>query len=175
MAQSPAVNDEAGAVPRLRAVEHIAISDIASEELRKIVALWDKWRGSRDMPSRGEINMKELGRHLSKVSLIRVIDGGADYEFRVIGDAHVEVYDGTFRGKRMSDVMAVSRKIGKHLRVPFDMVRVTGRPQAFRGLIGQEFAQAKFSWFSACYLPFGTPETGVDHILNAAIYKPPGA
>ena len=166
--------EQSTALPHLRAIEQIAVADLESEELGKIVALWDKWRGGRPMPERRDIAMKDLGRHLSKISLIRVIDDGLDYEFRVIGDAHVEVYDSTFQGKRMSDVSTVSRKIGKMLRTPFDMVHTTRQAIAFRGLIGREFTHAHFSWFEACYLPLGAPQAGVDHILNAAFYKPPG-
>lgn len=174
MVRALAAGEQSSALPRLRAVEQITVADLESDELRRIVALWDKWRGGRAMPERRDIAMKDLGRHLNKISLIRVIDDGLDYEFRVIGDAHVEVYDSTFHGKRMSDVSALSGKIGKMLRTPFELVRTTRQAIAFRGLIGREFTHAHFSWFEACYLPFGNPETGVDHILNAAVYKPPG-
>jgi len=158
------------APPRVSSAASIALTDIESGDLRDITELWHGWRGIRYLPSHTDMSVGQLGRHLPKVSLIRVIDGGTDYEFRVIGDTHVQIYGSTFQGKRMTDVIAVAPKVARFLKTPCDLVRTTRQPHAFRGVFGQE-PSASFGWFEACYLPFGDRIAGVDHILNAAVYK----
>ena len=112
-----------------------------------------------------------LGRYAQFTSLARVVDGGDDYEFRVIGDAHVRAYGTSYQGKRVSDLIADAPRFGKQLKASYDLVRVTGRPYGFRGVIGADIPESRFVWFETAYLPFGF-DGAVDHILNAAVYTP---
>jgi hypothetical protein len=107
---------------------------------------------------------------MTNVSLVRVLDGGEDYEFRIIGDAHLRAYGSNYMGKHMRDIIAVAPKFGRLLRASFDLVRTTGRPHAFRGLVGYDTPDSRFSAFETCYLPFGEGPAAVDYIMNAASY-----
>ena len=149
------------------AIETIGMQDIESTPLLTVVAAWRKWRGLHAMPRREQIALRDLGMATRHISLVRVIDDGEDYEFRIIGDAHVQAYGTSFQNKQVSDVIDAEPRFGKQLKASYDLVRITKRPYALRGTLG---SLAQFSWFETCYLPFGTDD--VDHIVNAAVYGP---
>jgi hypothetical protein len=156
-------------LPEKTSVDAIALADIESVEVATIVAAWNKWRGLHVMPPRERLAPNAFGRAAAHTSLARVV--GEDYEFRIIGDAHVRAYGTSYQNKLVSDVIAASPRFGKQLKASYDLVRTTGRAYAFRGLIGRDAPDAGFAWFETCYLPFGT-DSVVDHILNAAVYAP---
>ena len=158
-------------IPDKTSVEAIALADIESVEVATIVAAWNRWRGLHAMPSREKLVPRDLGRAAAHTSLARVVGGGEDYEFRIIGDAHVRAYGTSYQNKLVSDVIAASPRFGKQLKASYDLVRTTGRAYAFRGLIGRDTPDAAFAWFETCYLPFGS-DSIVDHVLNAAVYVP---
>lgn len=158
-----------GPVPRTMtpAVETIDVQDVEAGALQAVVAAWQKWRGRHAMPSREKIAMRDLGVATRHISLVRVVDDGDDYEFRIIGDAHVQAYGTSFQNRLLSELAAEAPRFAKQLKASFDLVRITRKPCAFRGSLG---SAAKFSWFETCYLPFGGSD--VDYIVNAAVYSP---
>jgi len=169
-AQEPRAEDIPVRIPEKTSVEAIALADVESPEVATIVAAWNKWRGLHAMPGRERLEPRDLGRAAAHISLARVVGEGEDYEFRIIGDAHVQAYGTSYQNKSLLDVIAASPRFGKQLKASYDLVRTTGRAYAFRGLIGRDVPDAAFAWFETCYLPFGADS--VDHILNAAVYAP---
>jgi hypothetical protein len=153
-------------------VEPISLSDLESPEVLAIVRAWNKWRGFHGLPRRETLQPRDLGRFAANASLVHVVDDGADYEFRIIGDAHLQAYGTNFTGLHMRDVISAAPKFGRLLKASYDLVRSTGRPYAFRGIVGYDAPDARFSWFETCYLPFGSGAAEVDYILNAASYTP---
>ena len=151
-------------------VEPISLSDIESDEVGTIVGAWQKWRGFHALPVREALVPRDLGRFMAHVSLVRVVDDGADYEFRIIGDAHLQAYATNYTGRHVRDVCESAPKFGRLLKASYDLVRTTGRPYAFRGIVGYDAPDARFSWFETCYLPFGPGREAVDYIMNAASY-----
>ncbi len=150
-------------------MEPIALSDVETPEVRAILRAWNKWRGFHAMPPREGLVPRDLGRFMANVSVVHVLEG-EDYEFRIIGDAQIRAYGSNFTGMRMRDVIAVAPKFGKLLKASYDLVRTTGRPYAFRGVVGYDAPDAHFSSFETCYLPFGSGPHLVNYIMNAASY-----
>jgi hypothetical protein len=126
------------------------------------------------MPTRNEIVMRDLGNAAANVSLVHVLAPESDYEFRIIGTAHIQAYDLNFQGKRMSDALAFSPRFGKILKSSYDMVCAMRQPYAFRGTIGRDAPNTRFVRFETCYLPLGPSPDKVEHIMNAAFYMPRG-
>ncbi len=145
----------------------IALADIQSPTLKIVIESWQKWRGAQTMPSRQQLTLQDLRAATGHISLARVLDG--DYEFRVIGDVHVRAYGVNYQGKRLSDVIANAPTFGESLKVFYDAVRLSGRPRAIRGVVGDEMADVRFTGFETCCLPLGHNGV-VDHIINAAVY-----
>jgi len=153
------------------AIEPIAFSDVESDEVRAIAGVWQKWRGLHAMPAYERLNPRDFGPFIDHASIVRFDDGGDDYSFVAIGDAHVLAYGTSFAGKSLSDVRAVAPKFAKLLKASFDLVRNTCRPYAFHGTVGRDAPEARFSEFETCYLPIAAHHHGaVSHIINAACY-----
>jgi hypothetical protein len=157
--------------PRRRAsVTAIGLADVQCAETRAIVLAWRKWRRWQPMPASSALSDADLGRHIEHASVACVIDGGRDYEFEFIGDAHVRAYGANHRGRLVSDVACFSPRFGQQLKASYDLVRISGHPHAFQGSLAADNPDARFVWFETVYLPLG--EDGVvDHILNAAVYR----
>ncbi len=156
--------------PQKTSVSAVSLADIRCAETNALVQAWKKWRGWHAMPAYRAWIEADLGRHLEHASMARVVDGGLDYEFEFIGDAHVRAYGINNQGRRVSDIARLSPRFGKQLKASYDLVRISGHPHAFQGAIGAEDSSARFIWFETAYLPFGAPGS-VDCILNAAVYR----
>lgn len=151
------------------AVAAIGLADIACAETKAIVQAWKRWRGWHAMPASAVLSKAYLGENLDHASVACAVDGGKDYEFEFIGDAHVRAYGANHQGKRVSDISRLSPRFGRQLKASYDLVRISGHPHVFQGSLGAENVDARFVWFETAYLPFGESGT-VDRILNAAVY-----
>lgn len=151
-------------------VSAIGVADLLCDETRSLVRAWNKWRGWHAMPHYRSWAEADLGDQLAHASMTRAVDGGRDYEFEFIGDAHVRAYGINHQGKRVSDIARVSPRFGRQLKASYDLVRISGHPHAFQGSVSPESIEARFLWFETVYLPIGG-SGGVEHILNAAVYQ----
>jgi hypothetical protein len=60
--------------------------------LRRLLAIWQDRRGTRDMPSRADIDPMALGKDLLPwIALTEVIDGGARFRFRLCGTGLAQI------------------------------------------------------------------------------------
>jgi len=84
-------------------------AEIASPKLAKLFAYWSAKAQGRFAPPRSDINPAEIPRLLPWVWLIDVIDGGADFRFRIGGEKLLD-----FIGHRMT-----GERIGPHRERPF--------------------------------------------------------
>jgi len=158
--------------PARTSVEVIGLDAIEDASVRTGVAYWRMLKAGRAMPSRAELSPRAMTGILRNVALLRVLDGGADYDYRIAGDAHVQAYGKTLKGARLSDVVAELPQLGQMLRGVFDHVRATAAPFAARGWIGREIRDARFVYHESCFLPLAGDGVTVDHILAVAVHVP---
>jgi hypothetical protein len=151
-------------------VAAIGMADLLCPETTALVQSWKKWRGWHALAPYRAWAEADLGAVIAHASMARVLDGGQDYEFEFIGDAHVRAYGIDHRGRRVSDIARLSPRFGRQLKASYDLVRISAHPHAFQGTIGAEHSQARFVWFETAYLPVGA-NGSVDYILNAAVYR----
>ncbi|HWA30849.1 MAG TPA: hypothetical protein VG867_07115 [Rhizomicrobium sp.] len=166
--------DPEAPLPEKSSVIPIEIAKIESQRVRAVHDAWERWRGSRLMPARNDIALRDLGNAAVNISLVKVSPDRSDYEFRVIGDAHIQAYGLNFQGRKMSEAIAMAPRFGKILKASYDMICAMRRPYAFRGLIGRDIPELRFVWFETCYFPFGPSPDEVDHVMNVAVYQPRG-
>ena len=57
--------------------------------IKQLVAYWEKKRGMRLAPCRADVDPVELRMHLPNIFMVDVLDGGADFRYRLIGAAIV--------------------------------------------------------------------------------------
>ncbi|MDE2630897.1 MAG: PAS domain-containing protein [Alphaproteobacteria bacterium] len=133
------------------------------------------WRGlcrGRKFPSRAAVTPRGLAGLLRYTTLLRVIDGGKDYEYRIVGDAYVIAHGISFQGKRWSETGNLSPGYQTTIKSTYDRVVRKGEPVAMRGWIerGRETSELVYSEY--LFLPLGDDDRTVDHILVFAIYAP---
>lgn len=67
---------------------------------------WQRQRGTRAMPSRSSISPAQLKPQLPHILLADVVDGGADFRYRVVGTELRAFFVSEPSGKLMSEVIA---------------------------------------------------------------------
>lgn len=151
----------------------ITLGEIESPLLREAVALWEAKKGQRRFPARAAIGPRDMARFLRYVTLYRVIEGGADFEYRVMGDAAVQAWGRNFVGCGKTELNALQEGMGDVIQRLCASIAKRREPLALRGtmsksdyeLIGQE----------TVFLPLGPDDETVDYALSVGWYvaKPP--
>ena len=159
------------------APEHSVSTVIAPEEVdnaagRAAYAYWRMLRGGRAMPARAELSPRDMRGILRNVVLLRVIDGGADYEYRIVGELFVWAYGLQFRDMRLTQIEAGAPEHGARMRKLYEHVRTGAVPLAFQGWVGREIPQSRFVYYESLLLPLADDGRTVDHILITSFYVP---
>lgn len=152
--------------------EIVALDALQAVQVRAGIDHWRALKGARRFPAREEIKPRNLGPILRNIILARVIDGGADYEYRIVGDALVQGFNENFAGRKLSGIIADAPKFGLGLRMLYEMVRGAGEPLGYRGWVGHDMKGAEFVYHENAILPFGPHPDMVDHIMIVSIIVP---
>jgi hypothetical protein len=164
-------SSSSGPFPPENEILFIGIDDVAEPVLLDGFAYWKTLCGARAFPPRGAVTVRGLGRLLRHTLLLRVIEGGKDYEYRIVGDAHVVAHGLSVQGKLWSqagDPHSVHRQMNK---IVYDRVAQGREPVALRSWMEREIHIQELVYREGIYLPLG--EAGaVDHILAFSVYKP---
>lgn len=158
--------------PEQSVVALIAYDTVENAITRTAAAYWTALRRYRALPARAQLAPRDMRAILSNVVLLRVIDDGRDYEYRIAGEAFVWAYSAQFRGLFLSDVEAVNPEHGERMRALYEHVRATAAPIGLQGWIGRNLPQARFVYHETVLLPFGDDGACVDHILIASFFVP---
>ena len=150
----------------------IALGEIDSSILLQGLEYWRGLCGERKFPARSDVTPRGLGGLLRYTTLLRVIDGGKDYDYRIVGDAYVMAHGVSFQGKRWSQTDKLSPGYHAMIKSIYDRVARKAVPIAMRGWIERSGATAEYIYSEYIFLPLGTDGMTVDHILAFAVYVP---
>jgi hypothetical protein len=150
--------------------QRISLSEIDSPLLQNGIALWRRLCGSRKFPAREDVTPRLLLGLMRNTTLLRVIDGGRDYEYRIVGDAFVQAHGRSYQGKLWSETAALSRGYHDRIKPVYDRVVQLGEPLATRGWIERGAERTEQVYCEYVFLPLG--EDAVDHLLIFAVYLP---
>lgn len=155
--------------PHVTSFELITLDRLESPAVIAGYAYWQNLRGTRRFPSRQDMRPRDFASLLRDMLLVQVLDGGADFEFRISGDAHVQAYTILFQGRRLNEFVEMAPAFCLALRSVFTHVVQTGSPSALRGRMGPDFPKANYAYCENVFLPLGVNDT-VDHILGFGTY-----
>lgn len=158
--------------PDTSSVHVITLDALEDATVRTGASYWRMLRGARRLPARADLAPREMRGILKNTVLLKMLDGGADYEYRITGDAHVQAYGLAFRDMRITDIAKLSPVFGKQMHDLYEHVRKTAAPFAVRGWVGREVADARFVYYESVFLPLGDDGETVDHILIVSVYVP---
>ena len=101
---------------------------------------------------------------------MRVIDSGRDYEYRIVGDAHVIAHGFSMQGKTLSQMDDYAPGYGAVLKPLYDNPVRRRTPLALRGWLSMGEDGAEFVYSESVFLPLGPDDETVDHVLNFSVY-----
>ncbi|MEJ0041657.1 MAG: PAS domain-containing protein [Rhizomicrobium sp.] len=171
MSSSPNIASVPKTVPR-SASGIISLDDIESPVVRRGLDYWRALKGDRTYPSRADMQPRDLAPLLRNVVLLKVVDGGQDYEYRIVGDAHVISHGFSTQGRCVSDVDKFSPGYGAVLKSLYDRVLRKREVFAFRGWLERVVRGKPFIYCESVFMPMGPDEATVDHVLNFSVYTP---
>jgi hypothetical protein len=152
--------------PDASTFEWLSLADLKTPPVCDGAAYWNKLRGERSYPFRHEVRARDIAGLLPYVSIIRVVDGGTDFEHRIIGDVMVRAFDVPLQNRRMSDVAKEAPTYPAYCWPPFRRVIETGQPVAWRFCAGRGDTSVVISAGEIALLPLGRSPEGVDHMLG---------
>lgn len=145
----------------------IALTDIENPIVRKALDAWQHLRGIRTMPTRADMGPRALLGVLSHTAVVRVIDDGADFEFRIVGD-QIRVQQGApLQGKRMAEVQQILPGYGDLLKRIYRSAYEAAKPRAFRGWYTRPADNHPF-FHEVVVLPVSEDGEIVDHLIVVA-------
>lgn len=118
------------------------------------------------------MTLRGMAAILPYVVIIGVIDDGADYEYRLVGDAQRQAFKTYFKGMRVTQIEAVVPDLGMVLREAYEKVRSAGAPLFLRGRTDHEPPGSQFLYHETAFLPLGATDTAVDHLLIVGVQIP---
>lgn len=161
--------------PGTSAVKSIAHGELRSPELVAVQTIWSSRAGAAGVPTRDALLPRPLAPYLRHISLVRWMAEERDYEFRFVGDAHVQAYGfASDPGYRLGTFETAEPGFAAFIRSAYDRTRTRRTPLAYRGIIGHDFPHSRFTWFETLYLPLRGRSDAVDYVLNASMYAPRG-
>ena len=150
----------------------IALDAIESPLLRQGLDYWRRLKGTRSYPARQDMVPRDVAPLLRNIVLLRLIDGGTDYEYRIVGDAHVISHGYTMQGLRVSDIDKYSPGYGPVLKSLYDRAVRRREPFAFRGWMERGEENKQYIYSESLFMPMGPDEATIDHVLNFSVYVP---
>jgi len=145
--------------------EWLGLDQLREAPLRAAVAYWSAIRGDRLFPSRNDLKPRDMGGLLPYMSLVMVIDGGADFEHRIVGDAVVRAFGVPLQNRRFSEIALQAPKL---IEVSFSLFRKvveTRAPLAYLQRTQSDTFQIVCTLAEMVLLPLGRSDEAVDHVV----------
>jgi hypothetical protein len=156
-------------LPEETSGEIVPIDNLEAVPVLSGIAHWRRLRAGRRFPAKADIVPQQFGPLLGHVILVKVLDEGADYEYRIVGESLVPGFNENFAGRRLSEIIVSAPKFGLGLRMLYETVRTSGEPLGYRGWIGKDMKSAQFSYHENALLPFGPEDGEVDHLMVVSV------
>jgi hypothetical protein len=157
-------------VPDASSFEVIPLEQLKDPLVRLGVDYWRMRRGGRRHPAREDLQPRDIKSILRNVALVKVLDGGADYECRIVGDAQVNAFSLRMQNRRLSEISADAPVFGGIVQSIFAHIMQQSAPSAIRGRIGRDIPEANFTDVESALLPLGATDNIVDHIAVVSSY-----
>jgi hypothetical protein len=150
----------------------VPLENAVNPHVKKAIDYWRSLCGRRRFPARADMTLRGLAPILPYAVIVSVIDAGADFEFRYVGEAQRAAFKTSFKGLRVSQIEAVLPELGGMLRDVYEQTRATGVPFIVRGRVDHEPVNSKFLYHETVFLPLGADDAAVDHLLVVGVQIP---
>jgi hypothetical protein len=150
----------------------IALCDApTAAPLRELAAYWRSKR-TAVLPSRKSIEPAEIVRHLPWIFMADVIEGGADYRYRLLGTSIVSTNYRDVTGRSFREIYGADPAKLAGARLGFDQALSSGAPAFTQGRAFWRPDWA-FDHFEAAFFPLASDGRMIDIILGEITYLTP--
>lgn len=142
------------------------LGDDAPPRMRELVDYWDSLRVDGALPSFSDVDPVEIPWALSSIYVIRVVDGGMAFRYRLCGEEINRRYGLNLAGKSAADLFrgAAVDVVTARWR------RIAGQPAACRMLCRHHTRDERAVVGDRVMLPLSDDGRTVDHILGWVAY-----
>jgi hypothetical protein len=142
----------------------VQMSQVAKEVVKNALAYWDRIRGGRAMPARGDIDPADMPKLLPNIMLVDVLRApDLDFVFRLIGTGVHAIISSNYRGKRFSVIphMASGNKVWT------EYAAVADRRRPFTGPVDYVGNDQYVRGIRHCLMPLSNDGESVNMIFVA--------
>ena len=138
----------------------LGLDQIAPNELRLLYEHWATLKGKRLLPTRADVDIKQLGFCLSNLAVAAIDAEPFRVHYEFVGDSLIELYGGDLTGRYVDELYSAPMRaeaLGAYRRVA-----ATADPLFTRRIFDVEMRRF------GCYrlmLPLASSDRSVDHVL----------
>jgi hypothetical protein len=160
------------AAPRLDYASVTLCAAPSAVALRELAEYWHSKCSGDALPSRRAIEPAEIVRHLPWIFMADVIEGGADYRYRLLGTSIVSANYRDVTGRSFRELYGADPAKLAGARLGFDQALVSAAP-AFT--TGRAFWRPDwaFDHFESAFLPLAADGAVIDIIFGEITYLTP--
>ena len=136
------------------------------------VDYWQSRCEQSRFPARDKLTLRGMAPFLHLAVIVAVVDNGADYEYRYVGESQRQAFGTYFKGLRVTQIEAAVPELGAILRSAYEQVRSTGVPLLVQGLVDHEPPDPQLRYHETAFLPLGISDAAVDHLLIVGVQVP---
>jgi len=144
-----------------RVTEPVFIAEPVDPDLRALYEYWNRLRGDRLMPKRGEIEPAKIPRLLPYIIMYTVLPGGG-FTVRLVGEEIVSFTGGNATGRPSG--ASLPPRAAEILNRILDAVVIERAPK-FRAGKAHWQPDKSYRDFEACFLPLSADGKTVDIVL----------
>ncbi len=140
--------------------------ELRSPKVRLGFEYWRTLRGARPFPERDEIKPRDIAAILSHMVLVKLIDGGADYQFRIVGDHASRGYGVDLTNRTLSEVATLLPRASRNWSNIFNQVVASRAALAAHVSVGHDAPDVNYTEAEVVFLPLGGKEQHVEYVLS---------
>jgi len=149
---------------RGREILWLAPSALSQTETQAAYNYWMTLRGERPWPAREDMKLRQMAGLVPYMSLVKVLDGGADFEHRIVGDMIVRAFSVPIQNRRFSEIAVDAPLLIEGSLALFRRVVRDQAPLAWQQRVHNNTVHIVTTYTEMLLLPFGQNDDAVDHI-----------
>jgi hypothetical protein len=150
----------------------VSVEEAQNAIVKGAIAYWRSLCGERRFPEHRELTLRGMATFLRFSVIVDVIDDGADYRYRYVGDAERQAFKVYFKGITLSQVEAHAPAFGRVLRTAYEHLRSSGVPFVVKGRAGHATSDSALPHHETAFLPLGSSSVQQLLIVGVQIPKP---
>jgi hypothetical protein len=145
------------------------LPETAPADLRRLVGYWIALAAGRAMPAFADFDPVAVPWALSRLFVVQVVDGGADFVYRLAGERINERHGGSVAGRSVAELFRPGPVAGLLDR----WRRVAGDPAACYTESRHPTTNGLLLHGRRVVMPLGPADGPVDHLIGMAAFEAP--